>query len=149
LEPALGRAAFEADHVDAWSIWDPYLAGAQATLDLRVIADHSSVPETFGFYVASRAFADRSPKELQLLLEQLAAAGAWAVANPHAAAELLAPLVGLPATVVETWQRRSRYGVKAIDAAVIESQQQIADAFFQQRLIPKRINVADAVWRPL
>jgi sulfonate transport system substrate-binding protein len=149
LAPAYARAAFESDRVDAWSIWDPYLAGAQASIELRVIADYSNLPETFGFYVASRTFANLSSREMLLLLEQLATTGAWVVANPHAAAELLAPQVGLPLTVVEAWQRRTRYGVKPIDAAVIASQQKVADAFFQHHLIPKKIDIARAVWRRL
>jgi len=64
-----------------------------------------------------------------------------------AAAQVLAPQVGLPLPVVEVWQRRARYGVKPIDAAVVASQQSVADVFFQQHLIPKKIDIARAVWR--
>lgn len=149
LAPAYGRAAFETDHVDAWVIWDPYLSSTQATVDLRVIADYNNLPETFGFYLAPRAFAERSSAELLLVLRELATVGAWAVANPLAAAKILAPQVGLPLTVVETWQKRARYGVKPIDAAVIAGQQKIADTFFQHHLIPKKIDVASAMWRAL
>jgi sulfonate transport system substrate-binding protein len=117
LAPSYARAAFESDRVDAWVIWDPYLASAQAS------------------------------DELRLVLRELAAAGAWAAANPQAAAQLLAPPLGLPVAVVEAWQRRARYGVKHIDAAVVASQQTIADAFLQQRLIPKKIEIAGAVWQ--
>lgn len=147
LAPAYARAAFESDRVDAWSIWDPYLAGAQASIALRVIADYGNSQHTFGFYLASRAFAERASAELLLLLEELATAGAWVVANPHAAAEFLAPQVALPPDVVEVWQRRALYGVQPIDAAVLASQQRIADRFFEHHLIPKRIDVASAVWR--
>jgi len=147
LAPSYARAAFESDRVDAWVIWDPYLASAQASMDLREIADHGNLPETFGFYIATRKFADLAADELLLVLRELADAGAWAVANPQAAAQLLAPPLGLPVAVVEAWQRRARYGVQRIDAAVIASQQTIADAFFQQHLIPRKIDIAGAVWR--
>jgi len=93
---------------------------------------------------AHRRFLLRPPV---MILRELADAGAWAVANPQAAAQLLAPPLGLPVAVVEAWQRRARYGVQRIDAAVIASQQTIADAFFQQHLIPRKIDIADAVWR--
>jgi len=147
LAPAYAHAAFESDRVDAWSIWDPYLASEQASSDLRVIADYGNLPETFSFYLASRAFASGSPTELLLLLEELATVGAWVAANPHAAAEILAPQLGLPLTVVDVWQRRTRYGVKPLDATVIAGQQRIADTFFQHHLIPKKIDIASAVWR--
>jgi sulfonate transport system substrate-binding protein len=147
LAPAYGRAAFEADRVDAWAIWDPYLASAQAAIDLRVLVDYRELPVTFSYYLATRTFAEQSSSVLVLLLEELAAAGAWAVAHPDAAAQVLAPQVGLPLPVVEVWQRRTRYGVRPIDAAVVAGQQRVADAFFQQRLIPKKIDIAAEIWR--
>jgi sulfonate transport system substrate-binding protein len=147
LAPAFARAAFESDRVDAWAIWDPYLAGVQASIDLRVLADYSNLSETFSFYEASRRFANRAPQQLSLLLGALAVAGVWALAHPLAVAELLAPQVGLPVGVVETWQRRTHYGVRPVDAHIINSQQRVADMFFANHLVPKRIDVGAAVWR--
>jgi sulfonate transport system substrate-binding protein len=147
LAPAFARAAFETDRVDAWAIWDPYLAGVQASIDLRVLADYRNLPETFSFYEAGRKFADRAPQQLLLLLNTLAVAGAWATAHPLAVAELLAPQVGLPVGVVEAWQRRVRYGVRPMDAGIVQSQQKVADLFFSNQLVPKKIDVAAAVWR--
>jgi sulfonate transport system substrate-binding protein len=132
--------------VDAWAIWDPYLAGAQAAIELRVLADYGSLPNTYSFYEASRRFANRAPQQVSVLLDALRSIGAWATANPAAVARLLAPEVGLPVSVVETWQRRTRYGLKAIDAQIIESQQIVADTFFANHLVPKRVDVSAAVW---
>jgi sulfonate transport system substrate-binding protein len=39
---------------------------------------------------------------------------------------------------------RGGYGVKPVSNAVLAEQQQIADTFFDLKLIPKRINVRDA-----
>jgi sulfonate transport system substrate-binding protein len=146
LAPAFARAAFESDRVDAWAIWDPYLAGLQAAVELRVLADYSNLPETFSFYEASVRFANRAPRQLSLLLDAIRVAGSWAVTNPRAVAELLAPEVGLPVGVVEVWQRRTRYGVRAVDSRIINSQQRVADTFFANHLVPKKIDVAAAVW---
>jgi len=38
LAPPDARAAFEKGAVDAWVIWDPFLAAAQKTLDARLLA---------------------------------------------------------------------------------------------------------------
>jgi sulfonate transport system substrate-binding protein len=147
LAPADARAAFESDRVDAWSIWDPYLAAIQSSLKVRVVADYTGLLRTNSFYESSRSFSTRSPQQLSLVLEELSRAGAWAVANPAAVAEQLAPQLGLPKDVVETWQRRTRYGVLPIDAGIIATQQKVADTFFEHKLIPKKIDVAAAVWR--
>ncbi len=146
LPPADARAAFESERVDAWSIWDPYLAALQATLKVRVLADYSGLLRTNSFYESSRTFADKSPKILGLILDELARTGAWATAHPRDVAEKLAPEIGLSVDVVEVWQRRTSYGVQPVDASVIATQQKVADAFYEQKLIPKRIDVVRAVW---
>ena len=146
LPPADARAAFESDRVDAWAIWDPYLAAVQTSLKVRVLADYTELLKTNSFYESSRGFATKNPKELGLVLDELSRTGAWAVAHPHEVAELLAPQVGLPVEVVEVWQRRTSYGVRPVDGAVIATQQKVADTFFEQKLIPKKIDVAAVVW---
>jgi sulfonate transport system substrate-binding protein len=146
LPPADARAAFESDRVDAWSIWDPYLAAVQSSLKVRVVADYTALLKTSSFYESSRGFANKAPKELGIVLDELAKTGAWATAHPHEVAEQLAPQLGLPVDVVEVWQRRTRYGVQPVDATVIATQQKVADTFFEHKLIPKKIEVASAVW---
>jgi len=147
LPPADARAAFESDRVDAWSIWDPYLAAVQASQQVRVVADYTGLLVANSFYEASRKLATDRPKDLALVLDELARTGAWAAANPRAVAEVLAPQVALPVEVVEAWQRRTRYGVRPVDAGIIATQQKVADTFFEHKLIPKKVDVASAVWR--
>jgi sulfonate transport system substrate-binding protein len=47
-------------------------------------------------------------------------------------------------TTLQLALSRGGYGVKAVTDAVMSEQQQIADAFYNLRLIPKHINVRDA-----
>jgi len=63
---------------------------------------------------------------------------------PRAAA-LIAPLQGLDVAVVETSLRRYRFGVVPLTPAVAAEQQKIADTFFELKLIPKAIRIADAL----
>lgn len=147
LPPADARAAFESRRVDAWAIWDPYLAAIQQAARARVLADYTGLLRPNAFYEASRAFVDAHPRTVAAVLEVLAKAGAWASANPRAVAELLAPQLGLPVEVVETWQRRTTYGVQPLSDALVAVQQKVADTFHAQGLIPKKIDVAAAVWR--
>jgi sulfonate transport system substrate-binding protein len=119
----------------------------QASYPLRVLADYNTLSPVFGFYIATRRFAEQRRDALAHLLDGIATAGAWAMSHPDAAAELLAPQVGLSVAVAEVWQRRTRYGVMPIDETVLATQQRIADMFFQQALIPKKVDIASAVWR--
>lgn len=146
LPPADARAAFETDRVDAWTVWDPYLAAAQDALKARVVADYTELLHPATFYQSSRQFAQSHPDILGLVLSELAKTGAWANGHRKELAELLAPTVGLPVSVVETWQGRNPYGVRPLDAQIVATQQKVADTFFEQKIIPRRIDVKQNVW---
>ena len=60
LAPADARAAFERGAVDAWIIWDPFLAAAQKTLDARLLADATGVVNNRAYYFTSRDFATQT-----------------------------------------------------------------------------------------
>ncbi|MBB3102008.1 sulfonate ABC transporter substrate-binding protein [Azomonas macrocytogenes] len=147
LPPADARAAFENHNVDAWSIWDPYLAAIEKTGSVKVLGNYQGLQQTNAFYEASRSFAEKKPQLLQALLAELAKAGAWANDNPKEVARLLAPQLGLPEDVLEYWQARARYGVQPLSEEIVAVQQKVADTFYEQKLIPKAVKVEDIVWR--
>ena len=59
LSPADGRAAFERGSVDAWVIWDPFMAAAQATGRTRTLVDATGLAANHQFYLGSRRFPRR------------------------------------------------------------------------------------------
>ena len=146
LAPADGRAAFESKNVDAWVIWDPFQAAAEKATSARVLADGTpGVVSNYQYYLGERGFVTRNPKVIEVLFEDSVAQGIWLKKNLRQAAELIAPLQGLPVDVVELALRRYEFNVKPITPEVAADQQKIADTFFQLKLIPKAIRVSDAV----
>ena len=87
------------------------------------------------------------PRAVNAILAQLRTAGLWVNQHPQETAALLAPKLGIEQPVVETWLRRVPYGVTPVTPQIVASQQQIADLFLQQKLIPKPVNVQSAVWQ--
>ena len=146
LAPADARAAFERGNVDAWAIWDPYLAAAQAATEARTLADGTGLASNRQFYLASRELAAKHPELIQAAIQELVKTDSWAAGHQHDVAELLAPKTGLPAPVLEVSLARLAYGVTPVDDEVLKSQQQIADTFFRLGLIPKPITIRDAAW---
>src|SRR5471030_1633316 len=146
LSPSDARAAFVSGSIDAWVVWDPYFASAQQAYQVRVLSDYPGLPLAHGFYLASRRFVERSPKTVAALMEQVALIGRWASQHTHEINAMLVSTTGLPAQVVDTWQRRSLYGAVPVSADIVASEQRVADLFYQQKLIPKPINVASRVW---
>ncbi len=146
LAPADGRAAFESKNVDAWVIWDPFQAAAEKATGARVLADGSpNVVNNYQYYLGERGFVAKHPKVIDALFEDSVTQGIWLKKNLRQAAEVIAPLQGLPVDVVELALQRYEFNVKPITAAVAADQQKIADTFFDLKLIPKRIKVSEAV----
>lgn len=144
LAPADARAAFERGSVDAWVIWDPFLAAAQKQIGARVLADGKGVVNNHPFYLAARPYAEKNAKVIEIVLEELTKVDEWAKKNPKDVAALLGPQIGLDSATAELSVSRNSYGVKAISEAVLAEQQKIADVFFDLKLIPKAIKVRDA-----
>jgi sulfonate transport system substrate-binding protein len=146
LAPADGRAAFESKNVDAWVIWDPFQAAAEKATGARVLADGTgNVVNNYQYYLGARNFVSKNLKVIEALFEDSVAQGIWLKKNLRQAAELIAPLQGLPVEVVELALQRYEFNVKPITPAVAADQQKIADTFFELKLIPKAIKVNEAV----
>jgi sulfonate transport system substrate-binding protein len=148
LAPADARAAFERGAVDAWVIWDPFQAAAEAATGARTLADGTGIVSNYQFYFASKKFLESDPKIVDLVLAQLNEVDDWAKGDIHAVAEQLAPAIGLPVAVVEVALKRQAYGIKPITDGVVADQQQVADTFFALGLIPKAITVSDVARKP-
>ncbi|PMQ09596.1 sulfonate ABC transporter substrate-binding protein [Janthinobacterium sp. AD80] len=145
LPPADARAAFERGSVDAWAIWDPFLAAAEKQLGARVLADGKGLVANYQFYLASRTYAEKNPEILRIVLDEVAKVDDWGRNNPEEVATILSAQTGLGKDVVALAASRYAYGVKPVSIDVIASQQKVADAFSSLKLIPKPIVVKDAL----
>jgi sulfonate transport system substrate-binding protein len=148
LAPSDALAAFSSGSVDAWVIWDPYEAAAEASTGARVLADGSGVVANYQFYFTSKSFLAHDAKAVDVVLEALNEADDWAKNNIEAVAAQLSPSVGLPASVLAVSLNREAYGILPISDAVMASQQRIADTFFGLGLLPKAITVSDLQRKP-
>lgn len=145
LPPSDARAAFEKGAVDAWVIWDPFLAAAEHQIHARVIANGEHLVSNHQFYLADRKFAEGHPEILKTLVTTLNQTTDWVKTHPDDAAKLLEKPTALELSVLKTSISRMGFGVQPISEKVVKDQQYVADAFFAQKLIPKQLVIADAV----
>jgi sulfonate transport system substrate-binding protein len=146
LPPADARAAFEKGAVDAWAIWDPFLAAVEKQSGARILVDgRGGVANNYQFYLAERGFAQKRPDVIKALFDDSVAQGRWIKANLAQAAAIIAPLQGLDSAVVELALQRYQFAVAPVSAAVAAEQQKVADAFEELKLIPKPVRIADAL----
>ena len=148
LAPADARAAFERGAVDAWVIWDPYFAAAEAGGNARVLADGTGLVPNHQFYLSSKSFAAENGPALDAIVAAVAEVDAWAKDNTDAVARELSPSVGIPAPILSVALKRQTYGIRPLDAAVAAEQQRIADTFHGLKLVPKAVDIAGAVRKP-
>jgi len=147
LAPADARAAFEGGRIDAWSIWDPFLAATEKQLGARVLADGKGAVANHQFYLAARAYAEKHPEIVHILIDEIAQVDQWGKQNPKEVARFIAPLIGVDLPVAELAAQRLAYGVKPVTGEVLAQQQKVADAFTELKLVPRQVRVADAAWK--
>jgi sulfonate transport system substrate-binding protein len=140
LSPADGRAAFERGSVDAWVTWDPFLAGAQRQMQVRILADGRDVADYQRYYLASTPFVDANADVIAIVFNELKKTGHWVQQHPKEAAAFLAPVWGLDAPTIELANSRRSYEVRAVLVGALAEQQRIADTFFAAGLLPKKVN---------
>ncbi|WP_046113984.1 sulfonate ABC transporter substrate-binding protein [Aquincola tertiaricarbonis] len=145
LPPADARAAFEKGAVDAWVIWDPFLAAVEQQTGARVLADGRGLVNNYAYYLAERSYAQKKPQVIRVLFDDSVEQGRWLKANTARAAQLIAPIQGLDVPVVERALQRNQFGVLPVTPAVAAEQQKIADVFHALKLIPKPLRITDAL----
>jgi sulfonate transport system substrate-binding protein len=147
LAPADATAAFVKGSVDAWSIWDPYLALAELKEKARVIAYDKDVHKPNAFYIAGSDFVEKYPSLVARLNAAFASEGRWADTHHEEVAKAQAEATGVDIEAIRRFVDRSNYRVVPVDEEVVRSQQVVADRFARLGLIPKPVNVSDIAWK--
>lgn len=146
LPPADAAAAFASDKVDAWSIWDPFLAIAETNYKPKALVRSPEVLSVNTYFLANRDFAGANPEVVTTVVASLQEAAAWADANRDKVAQALHEVTGVPLEAQTLAANRAKFGVFPITEEIVANQQKTADRFFKLGLIPKEIKVSDAVW---
>jgi sulfonate transport system substrate-binding protein len=145
LAPADARAAFESGTVDAWAVWDPYLASAEVGLNARVIANAEGLANNYLFYVGRREFAENNSVLAHDVLDQIVATDAWVSGHLDETASYLAPLLGIDPRAMSLSVHRATWGALPVDDQIVASQQRVADTFLELGLLSKPLRVSDAL----
>ncbi|MDE1994539.1 MAG: aliphatic sulfonate ABC transporter substrate-binding protein [Rhizobiaceae bacterium] len=151
LAPPDASAAFKTGAIDAWSIWDPYLAIAEADPDTRILATARGIVDSFSYFLANGDFTKDNPQVIVDVLDELAKVGTAAQSNLDDTVAALAEITGVPADITRVTLTRPDFnlgGVSTITDDAIAYQQALADEFYGLGIVPKKLAVTDIVWRP-
>ncbi|BAZ83559.1 sulfonate ABC transporter substrate-binding protein [Sphaerospermopsis kisseleviana CS-549] len=145
LTPAEARDAFIQKKIDAWVAWDPFIAFVQKNANARVLRNASGIANQGGFYMARRSFAVENPEVVRIVLEEVDKLGEWAESNPNEVVKILAPELKLDPALLSVVVRRRTFRLRPINSSLIAEQQRIADLFYNEKVIPRRIAIKDSV----
>ncbi len=146
LAPADAATAFAGGSLDAWTIWDPYLALTEKG-KVRVLAKAKDVHASNAFFLANKSFTDRHPDLVAQLNKIFAAESRWATDHRAEIVVSLNEATKVDAEALKRAVERSRFEVTPVTDTIVESQQKTADRFLKLGLIPKPIVVKDIVWK--
>jgi len=145
LTPVQARLAFAAGAIDAWAIWDPFLAAAEVELGARVLVAGAGLARSTSFVLANADAARAHPDLIMATLDALVETGRWAAAHRNDLAALIAGS-GVPAAVASRIAARQELGLVPLTPAIVAAQQHIADTLFADHQLPGPVAVAPAMW---
>ncbi|MBP5975043.1 aliphatic sulfonate ABC transporter substrate-binding protein [Brasilonema sp. CT11] len=149
LIPADANAAFSQGKVDAWFIWEPFVTRNEQNKIGRVLIDGSNgLRDSNNFFSTTRKFYQENPQVIKVFLEELQKAQVWSKQHPKEIAQLLAPVTQVDVPTLEKMHNKYDFALEPINEKIITKQQQVADKWYSQGLIPKKVNVRDDFLSP-
>jgi sulfonate transport system substrate-binding protein len=146
LAPPDAAAAFVRGAVDAWSIWDPFLAIAELKQKARALPLEMSVSAQNSFFLVNGDFAAKHPDVVATINGAIAAATTWADQHRDQVAAILSQASGVDLAAEQRSVNRAEFTFGPLNDDVLAQQQGVADRFQRLGLIPAPIRVRDIVW---
>ncbi|WP_420146460.1 ABC transporter substrate-binding protein [Sphingobium sp.] len=140
-----GAAAFSQGAIDGWAIYGFPIQRAIATEGARILRTAKGILSG-NYLVSAHVDALADPDRAKLIGEYLGLvqkAYGWAATHQDEWAGIIAQDIGVPrAYVIDQFRRKSAsYELRPVTQAAIASQQQVADLFFRQKLLPRAVDV--------
>lgn len=151
LPPPDAGAAFKNGAIDAWAIWDPFFAVAEADPQTRVVTTSEGLLDNWGYFLGNGTFTAAHPEIIADVIDELAKVGAAAQADLDGTVKTLSEITGVPADITRVTLTRSQADLGKVSLfpdQALTYQQALADDFYKLGVVPKQLNVSDIVWRP-
>jgi sulfonate transport system substrate-binding protein len=145
LAPPDAAAAFIRGAVDAWSIWDPFLAIAELKQKARALPVDRTISAQNSFFLVNGDFAAKHP-DVAAINGAVATATKWADEHRDQVAAILSEASGVDLAAEQRSVNRAEFTFGPLNNDVLAQQQAVADRFQRLRLIPAPIRVRDIVW---
>lgn len=145
LTPSDAKLALIQGSVDVWATWEPYTAFAETQDHLRVLVNGRGLWSGNSFLAATdTALKDKEKREaIADYLQRLSDAQVWAYQHLDEYSQQLAKIIGFPLPAARLSFERRKSWWQPIDDATKVQQQQTADFYHEQGLLPVKLEVKD------
>lgn len=144
--PGDAAVAFSSGQIEAWATFGTYQASAELR-GARVLRDGVGINSGIGVIAASDAALAHAGKRAALadVLQRLARSNVWANEHPDEYARVFERITKLPPDVVKMVVGRDRPQMRSPDLQIVTQLQQVADAFYEAKLFPRRVDAQQLV----
>lgn len=142
--PAEATLVLDQGGVDAVSTWEPYVSFATHQSGAQILADGKAYP-ALNYLVASNSAIASKKAELADFSQRLTRARAWGEQHPEEYAAAISKLLRIPQDVALAKVKREINTVDSDSAEVLAIQQNTADFYVKNGLIPKPLKAASFI----
>lgn len=144
MDQATAAVAFAKGTVDAWASWDPYTTTAEVNNDATLLVDDTGLAKNRDFLISTKTYASKNKDVSKLLTKYLSQDMTWANNHKTQLTTMLMKMLKLKKSIVKKMVDRRTYSFGSVSDSILKEQQAIADVFYQQKIVTKKIDVTDA-----
>jgi sulfonate transport system substrate-binding protein len=145
LTPADAALAFRSGTVDAWAVWDPYVAFEVEQFGARVLVDAAGLSPSITFVAATDDAIKTKRPLLVDFLKRFDAGWQWSQTHIPDYAKYNSVLTHFPQSVLERAYTEQQTKAVPLDAALLAEYQQVADQSVAFGLLPNKLDVRTSV----
>lgn len=135
------QQVLESGNIDAALALDTLLTSWEHTGSRRVASAADAGANNVLYYIASDDALKNKKDAVAAFVKQLARHIAWSHTQPEQRAEAVARILKIDPQVALIAEKRRPAGLRPIDGDLVKNNQNIADVFFAEGLIPSRLKV--------
>ncbi|KRL53593.1 aliphatic sulfonate ABC transporter substrate-binding protein [Lacticaseibacillus manihotivorans] len=144
MDQATAAVAFAKGTVDAWASWDPYTATAEVNNDATLLVDDTGLAKNRDFLISTETYASKNKDVSKLLTKYLGQDMTWANNHKTQLTTMLMKMLKLKKAIVKKMVDRRTYSFGSVSDSILKEQQSIADVFYQQKIVTKKVDVTKA-----
>ncbi|APX71796.1 aliphatic sulfonate ABC transporter substrate-binding protein [Companilactobacillus allii] len=145
MDQSSASVAFAKGKVDAWATWDPYTSQAQINQNAKLLVDGEGITNNRDYILSTTSFAKNNKTITKYMIEYLQEDMTWANDNHSELITMMSKSLKVSKSVVKKMVERRTYGISAMTSKYVKEQQQIADLFYSEGFIEKKVDVSDDV----